>query len=146
RDVLFGFSQSHQIYSMIGIHLWTAMPYATLSYMIVRQSKKSFRVDENGLVYCLHKCFEYGETFGIKAYYSLQKYRGIRHKRRSWRQYDTPLTSRYYSLLEYRVEAHHRPQHSIIYELMDKRTWPHPVGIWCTRLKPKYENLINWGD
>lgn len=145
HNFLFGYFQHKTLTSMIGIHLWRALPYATLSYMFVQKRSKIFQVDDNGLVYCLHHCLSFGENQNIKAYYSLQRYRGIRHKKRAWRQYDTPLTAKYYSILEMIIEAQQKPPFSIVFQLMDQKIWPHRMGLWCTRLKPQHETLVNWG-
>ena len=101
KDFIWGaYDNEKKLISTMGMHFWASFPYATLSYMFVRKTSNRFCAASNGLIYCLHKCLEMGETKGIKAYYSLQKARTILHKRETWRKYDTDITIKYYTTLE----------------------------------------------
>ncbi len=138
------FSQEGELKSIMGTHLWPSLPYATFNYMFVKRSLSLFNSSKSGLVYCLHKSLDIGESNGIKAYYSVQKLRDVRHKFRTWRAFDTPLTFRYYSLLEGVIKANTSSNYTIFNELLDDRTWPYDMGIWCTRIKPEFERVVNW--
>lgn len=141
---LFGYvDQSGMLQSFLGIHFWPSLPYSTVNYMFVRKVEKAFNTKNNGLVFCLHKALRHGELNGIKAHYSVQRYRGIKHKERSWRAFDTQLTKKYYSTLELVVPKNTKSKYSIVQELLDDRVWPYDLGVWCGRLKPEYEKVVH---
>lgn len=144
-DFLWGaFDSQERLISTMGIHYWPSLPYATLSYMFIRKTNERFSAENNGLVYCLHKCLEQGEQNNIRAFYSLQKSRTILHKREVWRKHDTDITKKYYSTVEVVVPKNEKSHLGIVWELMDKQVWPFETVLWNTRLKPEFEKVINW--
>jgi hypothetical protein len=146
QKAIFGyFNAEKRLMSTVGYRFWPTLPYATLNYMVARKRSGLFNSKKNGLVFCLHRCFEVGASSGIRAFYHLQKAKSFQSKLRTWRKFDTELTKRYYSVAELVIEANQRTPFSIAWDLMDKQTWPYETILWLTRLKPEYEKVINWG-
>ena len=143
---LFGyFDESNQLVSIMGVYFWSLMPFATLSYMFLRQNLGLFNANQNGLNLCLHRCFEMCEAKSITTLFSLQKTKSFKHKIRTWRKNDTEITKKYFSIPQAQIPAHTMPEYSIIQKLMDYQTWPYDTTLWMTTLKPKYQKKINWG-
>lgn len=144
---LFGyFDAEGKLISIMGLFYWKLMPFATLSYMFVRQDVGVFNADKNGLNLCLHHAFLLGESRGITAFYSLQKATSFRHKQRTWRKNDTEVTKKYYSVPEAKIDANQTSEFHSIWDMMDRQTWPYDTILWVTRLKPKYHEMLNWGE
>jgi hypothetical protein len=145
RFLLGFFNQKDELISTMGLYCWSSLPCATLSYMIVKKNFGQFNSRRNGLISLLHRCLEIGEKQGIHSFYSLQKAKSFHHKIKTWRQFDTELTKKYYSVSEYEIAAFEKPSYSMIWDMMDHHVRPFPTTLWNTRLKPEFEKKINWG-
>lgn len=146
KKVLFGFyNDQNELISTMSLYCWNSLPCATLSYMFVKKNFGLFNSHRNGLNYLLHTCLTLGEKQNVRSFYSLQKAKSFYHKKKTWRQFDTEITKRYYSVPEYEIPAFTRSEYSMVWDIMDNQIRPNAVILWLTRLKPEYEKKMNWG-
>lgn len=141
---LFGyFDESDRLNSMMGVYLWSFMPFGTLSYMFVKKNSKLFSADRHGLNLCLHKCIEVSEAKGVTTFFSLQNAKSYKHKSRTWRYNETCITKKYFSLAQAEIRAGTKSNFTGIQDLMDHQTWPYDLTLWMTLLKPEYQRKIS---
>ena len=134
--ILFGVFQKKRLLSTLGLWKWTALPYATITYLLAQPSKGIFNPLTSGFNLCFNRMIKYGHENGILAYYLFRK------KRRARFAYGNlpKELKKYFVYTEAIIPRNTRPRESIYWEIMDKEIKPFTGEIWRIMPKPKVLN------
>ena len=140
--VLFGAFYKQELLSFMGLHKWEDLPYATLTYHLIRPGAIFFDGSANGTRLLFERVVHYGSQNGIQVFYSQLRFTNPKFFARiKW-----TLPKKYFSWTEAVIPAHTRPELAVYWDMMDHIIKPYSICIKKTMLKPQYLNDLDWPE
>lgn len=135
--------KNNTLLSILGLYPWKEIPFGTILFLVTKPGiSNSFHPLKTGVLACLDKCYEIGESLGIFEYYSLRLRRNSNRSLALWEKYATPRVRKYVVFEEYCIKAGKKPNCPAYWAIAEKRVWPLDVSIRRTTLKLEYRQRV----
>lgn len=130
------FDDNGELLSSISIVLWKALPYATMTFMVQRNTAV-FNSKENMLKELIRHVYDWAEQNEIYTLYSVRSLRELKlnAKKNIWESFPD---DRYCGFTEEFIPANTPSKHEVFNTIMGNKTFDEPYVIRCQKLKNAY--------
>ena len=138
--VMFGAFQNQKLLSTMGLWRWHGLPYATLTFQLIKPGFVFFNNLTNGYTLLLEKSMEYGSQNDIFVYYVFRKKRSLKAMLKTLNL----SNKKYFSYTEAVIPKNTRPKESAYWDMMDHEIKPFTGEIKRIKLKPEFLSSLDW--